>query len=91
MDDEDYRLLARIERGASVFRPAESAPEAKQLFQVTVARLLELRQREWIHFSHGRVSQSQDGTYMAVGPCDLTPKGADALERDRRLGPRPST
>jgi hypothetical protein len=88
MDDEDYRLLARIERGESVFRATESTPEARQQFQTTVARLIELRQRGWIRFSDGRVSQSQDGTYIAVGPCDLTPKGADVLERDRRLGPR---
>jgi hypothetical protein len=53
-----------------------------------VARLIKLRQRGWIRFSDGRVSQSQDGTYIAVGPCDLRPKGADVLERDRRLGPR---
>ena len=86
MDDEEFRLLARIERGEAVFRPTESTPEARQLFQTSAARLLELRQRWWIRFPEGRVSQSADGSYMMVGPCDLTIKGAEALERDRRLG-----
>jgi hypothetical protein len=35
MDDEEFRLLARIERGQGVFRPTESTPEARQLFQMT--------------------------------------------------------
>jgi len=89
MDDEDYRLLTRIERGESVFRPAGPSAEERGAFQQLVARLLELRERGWIRLPDGRVSQAGDGTYMVAGACDLTPEGAAALKRDRRLGPRP--
>jgi hypothetical protein len=91
MDDEVYRLLARIERGDSIFRPTGSTPEGRAAFQETVARLLELRQRGWIRLPEGRVGRSEDGSYMVVGPCDLTQDGVEALRQDRRLGPRPGT
>ncbi len=91
MDDEEYRLLARIERGDSVFRVSDSTPDAKRSFQATVARLLALRMRGWIRLPAGRISVGKDGMYIMAGPCDLTPDGAEALEQDRRLGPRPGT
>jgi hypothetical protein len=91
MDDEDYRLLTRIERGESVFRPAGSSAEERGAFQQLVARLLKLRERGWIRLPEGRISQGEDGSYMMVGPCDLTVAGSEALKQDRRLGPRPDT
>jgi hypothetical protein len=91
MDDEEFRLLARIECGDSVFRPTEQTPEARQSFHTTVARLLELRSSGWIRLPEGRISRGEDGTYMMVGPCDLTAAGIEALKQDRRLGPRPDT
>jgi hypothetical protein len=89
MNDEEYRLLARIERGDSVFRPAGPAGEERAAFQQTVAQLLQLRQRGWIRLPEGRIGRSKDGSYIVVGPCDLTPDGIEALRQDRRLGPRP--
>ncbi len=89
MDDIEYQLLAWLEAGHSVFRPLENTVSAKQEFQDTVARLLELRERGLVQFSEGRIGRTAAGEYLMVGPCDLTPAGRSALERDRRLGPRP--
>jgi hypothetical protein len=91
MDDEEYRLLTRIERGESVFRPAGSSAEERGAFQQLVEQLLQLRQRGWIRLPDGRISQAGDGTYMVAGACDLTTEGAAAVKHDRRLGPRTDT
>lgn len=88
MNDVEYELLAWLEAGHSVFRPVEGTTSAKQEFQDTVARLLGLRERGLVQFSDGRIGRTEAGEYLLIGPCDLTPAGRLALERDRSLGPR---
>jgi hypothetical protein len=89
VNDVEYELLAWLEGGHTIFRPVEGTASAKLEFQDTVARLLELRERGLVQFADGRIGRTEAGEYLMVGPCDLTPAGRSALERDRRLGPRP--
>lgn len=89
MDQADFHLLGRLDAGQSVFRPFDNTDEAREAFQVTVQRLLLLRDRGLVRLPEGRVGRNRDGRIIVAGPCDLTPAGQEALERDRRLWPRP--
>ena len=57
-------------------------------FSALVGHLVELRDRGLLRLEDGRIMKSQLGGYLMAGPCDLTDAGREALERDRRLGPR---
>ena len=59
------------------------------LFDMLVDHLRQLRDRGLLRLDEGRIMKSQRGRYLMAGPCDLTDAGREALERDRRLGPRP--
>jgi hypothetical protein len=91
LDQADYELLARIERGNVIFKPEDRSEEGKAAFQHVVAELICLRSLGLVRFLDGRIMQAEDGTYLMVGPCDLTPVGIAALANDRSLGPRPPT
>jgi hypothetical protein len=43
----------------------------------------------YVDFPDSRISKTEEGSYLAVGPVDLTAEGRAALARDRRLGERP--
>jgi hypothetical protein len=81
----DVRLLTLAEHGYT-FRPSDAA---EGVFDVLVDHLRQLRDRGLLRLDEGRIMKSQRGGYLMAGPCDLTDAGRQALERDRRLGPRP--
>jgi len=89
LSDEDFAMLARLEAGEHTFRPGNQ-PRPGQDFDWLVVHLLELRQRGLVRFPDSRISKREDGRVLAIGPVDLTTEGREALERDRRLGPRSS-
>jgi len=89
MDSLEYEVLSYLETGRSVFRPRNLSAEAQQAFVELMGLLLRLRREGSVEFPDGRVSRTQQGTYLAVGPVDLTETGRAALARDRRLGERP--
>ena len=89
MDHLEYEVLSYLEAGRSVFRPRNLSQEAQRAFGELMGLLLRLRREGCIAFPDGRVSQTERGTYLAVGPVDLTEVGREALTRDRRLGERP--
>ena len=89
MTQAEYELLTRIEQGTSTFRPAEPGLGVDGAFTRTFELLLALRQHGWIRLPDGRITRDVGGRVMLSGPRDLTDPGREALERDRRLGPRP--
>jgi hypothetical protein len=89
MDNLEYEVLSYLEAGRSVFRPRNLSQEAQQAFVELMGLLLRLRTEGCVAFSDGRVSKTGLGTYLAVGPVDLTETGRAALTNDRRLGERP--
>jgi hypothetical protein len=80
----DVRLLTLAE-GGYTFRPSDAA---EGVFDVLVDHLRQLRDRGLLRLEEGRIMKSQRGGYLMAGPCDLTEEGRQALEQDRRLGPR---
>ncbi|MGN6392962.1 MAG: hypothetical protein ACTHM9_12030 [Gemmatimonadales bacterium] len=81
----DVRLLSQAEYGYT-FRPSDAA---EGVFDVLIDHLRQLRDRGLLRLEEGRIMKSQRGRYLMAGPCDLTEAGRQALEQDRRLGPRP--
>ena len=89
MDPLTYQLLSWLAAGNTVLRPRDGTAEAQVEFHEVVQALGRLRDRGWVTYLSGHVSQTSSGTYLAVGPVLLTPKGETELLRDRRLGARP--
>jgi hypothetical protein len=89
LSDEDFAMLARLEAGEHTFRPG-NPPRPGEEFDWLVAHLHALRQRGLLRFPDSRIMKREDGRVLAIGPVDLTVEGREALERDRRLGPRSS-
>jgi hypothetical protein len=88
--DIEYEVLAWLASGHSVFMPPNRSDAGVAAFCETVDVLMQLRDRGWVRFPDGRIAKTEDGTYVALGPVDLTPTGRAALERDRSLGDRPA-
>jgi hypothetical protein len=88
VDDLDYHLLAWLEQGHTVFRPAERTEASRQEFQRIALRIFDLRARGFIHFRDNHVSRAESGDYLVIGPCRLSTDGQAALVHDRRLGTR---
>jgi DNA-binding NarL/FixJ family response regulator len=84
LSDADVRLLALAENGYT-YRPKDAAGG---VFDLLVDHLRQLRDRGLLRLDEGRIMKSQLGGYLMAGPCDLTDAGREALEADRRLGPR---
>jgi hypothetical protein len=89
MDSLEYDVLSYLEAGRSIFRPRDLSREAQQAFVELMGLLIRLRREGHVQFPDGRVSQTAAGTYLAVGPVDLTDAGRAAVMQDRRLGERP--
>lgn len=87
LSDAEVLLLVRIEGGEHTFRPG-SAPRPGEDFEGLVQHLRSLRDRGLIRLAQSRIMQREDGRLLAAGPCDLTVAGQEALNEDRRLGPR---
>ena len=90
MDPLSYQLLTWLAAGNAVLRPRDVTAEAQAEFRDLVQALGRLRDKGWVTYLSGHISQTSSGTYLAVGPVLLTPDGETALLRDRRLGPRPT-
>lgn len=90
MDDLDYDLLNYLESGRSVLKPSDASREAQNAFAEIVGLLLRLRRVGYVDFLDSRISKTEQGAYLAVGPVNLTAEGRAALARDRRLGERPT-
>ena len=89
LSDTDFSLLTRLEAGEHTFRPG-NPPRPGESFEGLVAQLLNLRERGLVRFADSKVMTRTDGKYLGVGPVDLTAAGREALDRDRRMGPRSS-
>jgi hypothetical protein len=87
LSDLDVHLLMQIESGETTFRPS-SVLRAGDTIQKLVDRLISLRDRGLVALSDSRVMRNQAGRILGAGPCSLTPAGQQALDQDRRLGPR---
>lgn len=90
MNDLEYDVLSWLAAGNSVFRPREATREAEEAFRGTVQLLGVLRDRGLVSYRDEHVTTTESGIFLGVGPVQLTPAGKEALERDRRLGPRPA-
>jgi hypothetical protein len=89
VNDIEYEVLAWLASGHSVFSPPDRSDAGVAAFVETVDVLMDLRDRGWVRFPDGRLAKTEGGTYVALGPVDLTPAGRAAFERDHRLGERP--
>ena len=90
MDPLTYHLLTWLAVGNTVLRPRDATTEAQKEFREVVETLGRLRDEGWVEYLSGHVSETKTGTYLAIGPVLLTPEGRTALQRDRRLGDRPT-
>jgi hypothetical protein len=89
LSDADVLLLGRIEGGEHTFRPGSGSSKGDQFAQL-VEQLRSLRDRGMIRLPDSRIMREQAGPLLAAGPCDLTRRGRQALQQDRRgLDPRP--
>ena len=88
MDSLEYEVLSYLEAGRSMFRPRDLSREAQQSFVEVLGLLLRLRREGHVTFADSRISKTQQGTYLALGPVDLTDGGRAALAHDRRRAQR---
>jgi hypothetical protein len=88
VSDAEAHLLSRIEAGETTFQPS-STLRAGETIETLVERLIALRDRGLVALTDTRILRSQSGRILGAGPCSLTTAGREALEHDRRLGPRP--
>ena len=89
MDDLDYELLTWLERGHHVFQPAEATAAARQTFQHTAARVLDLWERGLIRVAAVHIRRTGLGEYLQIGPCVLSTEGRAALANGHRVVPAP--
>ena len=88
MESLEYEVLSYLEAGRSVFRPRDLSGEAQQSLVEVLGLLLRLRRQGHVHFEDSRISRTQQGTYLALGPVSLTEAGRAALSQDRRRAER---
>jgi hypothetical protein len=88
LSDLEYDLLAYLDAGHSVLRPVDGAGGDSN-FLKTLEALARLRERGYVKFPDTRMSKTETGVYLYIGPVDLTEAGLAALRRDRLLGERP--
>ena len=86
LSDAEIELLGRLEAGEHTFRRGTNSAPGR--LEAIIATLGTLRQKGLVRFPDSRVMTREDGSFLAVGPCDLTADGREALARDRALGPR---
>ena len=88
-DSLEYEVLSYLEGGRSVFRPRNLSGEAQQSLVEVIGLLLRLRRQGHVDFADSRISRTQKGTYLALGPVNLTEAGRAVLAQDRRQAERP--
>jgi hypothetical protein len=89
MDSLEYEVLSYLEAGRSMFRPRNLSARRSRLLSNLWGFCFGSAGRGSIEFTDGRIFKTAQGTYLAVGPVDLTEAGQAALARERRLGERP--
>ena len=87
MDDLDYQLLTWLQKGHPVFQPMEDTEAARQTFQHTAARVLDLWERGLIRVAAVHIRRTGSGEYLQIGPCILSPEGRAALVNGHRVVP----
>jgi hypothetical protein len=87
MDSLEYEVLSYLDAGRSMFRPRVLSRETQEAFVEVLGLLLRLRRVGHVEFADNRISRTQ-GTYLALGPVDLTPAGRAALAQDWRRAQR---
>ena len=83
MNSLEYEVLSNLEAGRSMFRPRTISGEAQQAFVELMRLSLRLRREGSVELPDARISKTAQGTYLAVGPVDLTEAGWAALARGR--------
>jgi len=81
MDAEDMELLKLIAGGANSFRPVQDEPSDSPRWARQVARLERLRGEGLIRMPEPERDPRKPGYPAAVGPCELTAEGQDALKQ----------
>ena len=89
MDSLEYEVLSYLEAGRSMFRPRDLSGEAQHAFLELIGLLLRLRRQGHVVFPDARIFKTGQGTYLALGPVELTATGQVALMDDRTAGGRP--
>jgi hypothetical protein len=89
VDSLDYELLTWLEQGHTVFQPAEAGEAARQAFQQTAARILDLWGRGLIRVAAVHIRRTGSGEHLQIGPCVLSPEGRAALVNGHRAIPTP--
>ena len=84
MDSLEYEVLSYLEAGRSIFRPRDLSSEAQQSFVEALGLLLRLRREGHVEFADEQIFKTQRGTYLALGPVELTDSGRATLAQDRR-------
>jgi len=77
-------LLKLIAAGTNQFRPVQDEPSHSPRWVQQVERLERLRRAGLIRMPEPRRDDDQPGYPAAVGPCELTPDGRDAVGRRDR-------
>jgi hypothetical protein len=81
LDAEDMELLKLIAGGANSFRPVQDEPSDSPRWAKQVTRLERLRREGLIRMPDPERDARKPGYASAVGPCELTAEGRDALHR----------
>jgi hypothetical protein len=89
VDSLDYELLTWLERGHTVFQPAEATEAARQAFQQTAARILDLWERGLIRVAAVDIRRTGWGEHLQIRPCVLSAEGRAALVNGHRAIPTP--
>jgi hypothetical protein len=84
MDSLQYEVLSYLAVGRSTFRPRNLSHEAQQSFLEVLGLVIRLRREGIVEFADSRISRTERGTYLAVGPVHLTDVGRASLMEDRR-------
>jgi len=81
MDAEDLQLLKLIAGGANSFRPVQDEPSDSPRWAKQVERLQRLDREGLIRMPEPERDANKPGYPAAVGPCELTAEGREALGR----------
>ena len=74
MDEPAYELLAWLNAGHAVLRPAESTEEGLEAFRGLLTLLTRLRDQGLVHFAERQVTKTEAGMPLMVSPVDSRPR-----------------
>ena len=67
MENTDFELLEKMEKGGHVFRPQDTSDLGRAAFQHAVDRLLSLRDIGLIRLLDSRLMRAPDGSCLMAG------------------------